>query len=123
MGQVGNHGTSFGIAHDRANWYANDQISACCSILIAASARLAVLGTKDPGVAEIDQRVKVGVGFKVDAAATAAIATAGPPFGNIFFPPEGGTAIPPFASDHLDARFVKKLHPLPHSVATKRAAA
>jgi len=68
----------------------------------------AAIGFKFAVVAVAEQRVVVGIGFEIDAAATAAIAAGGAAAGNVFFPAERDSAVAAVASFYIDFGFINE---------------
>ena len=80
------------------------------TVLVGATAALAVLRPVDPREAVVDQRVDVAIGDGVDAAAAAAVAPVGPAVRHVLLAPEARRPLAAVAGDDFDLRFVDEFH-------------
>jgi hypothetical protein len=75
---------------------------------VGAFAVAAAIGFKFAVVTVAQQRVVVGICFKVDAAAVAAVAAGGSAAGHIFFAAKRDATVAAFAGFHKDFGFINK---------------
>ncbi|MNJ71767.1 hypothetical protein D3C77_683470 [compost metagenome] len=61
-------------------------------------------------IAEIDQRIDVAVGHRIDGAAASAVAAVRAAFGDELFAAKARHAIAAFAGDHFNGGFVYEFH-------------
>jgi hypothetical protein len=71
---------------------------------------LSALGTMQPLVTKIDERVQAGVCDQVDTAAIATVTPVGTTLGNEFLATKTRTAVPSVTGFRFDVGFVDKFH-------------
>ena len=99
-----------GVMDDGADRHAQRDVGSSGAILVRAAAVFAVLGAMQARVAEVDQRVDVAVGNRIDRAAAAAVAAIRAALGDEFFAAKARHAIAAFAGDDFDGGFVYEFH-------------
>ncbi len=99
-----------GVMDDRAHRHAQGDVRGGSAVLIRAAAVFAVLGAVQARVAEVDQRVDVAIGHRIDGAAAATVAAVGTATGNEFFAAKARHAIAAFTGDHFNGGFVYEFH-------------
>jgi len=104
--EVGDHVARIGILDHGAHRHAQHDVVRAFAVLVAPAAVLAGLGAEDAGVAEIDERVEVGIGHCDNAAPAAAIAAVGSAARHRLFSAERGRAIAALAADHEEHELV-----------------
>ncbi len=92
----------FFVEDDGARGYSDDQIGGGFSVLLLASALLAVLGTPEADTLEVDEGIEPGVCDEDDIATFAAIAAVGASLGQEWASMEGETAVAAVAGADLD---------------------
>src|SRR6185369_5209422 len=99
-----------GVADDRADGHAQDDVGGGGTVLVGAAPVLAVPRLVPARVAEVDQRVEVAVGERPDAAAAAAVAAVRAAERDELLAPKAQAAVAAVAGSDLDGRFVDELH-------------
>jgi hypothetical protein len=89
-----------------SGWNRNIEIIAIVTVTIAAFAVPSASGAEHVVESEFEKRVFVGVGDEIDAAAVAAIATAGTALRDELLPPESNAAVPAVTGFDCDFGFV-----------------
>src|SRR5258706_9944908 len=84
-------------------------------VAVAPAPVLPVLRAEDALEAIVHERVQIGVGDRVDAAAAPAVAAVGAAARHVLLAAERRRAVTAAAGGHLDARFVEEFHRGPRS--------
>src|SRR5690606_34424675 len=99
-----------GVIDHRSDRHLERDVRAGCAVLVGPPAILPVLGAMQTGVAEVDQRIDVAVGDRINAAAPAAVTAVGTALGNEFFAAKARRTVAAFAGNDLYGCFVDELH-------------
>ncbi|MNS84961.1 hypothetical protein D3C72_1188070 [compost metagenome] len=108
--QVEQDFAGFGVMDDRAHRHAQGDVRSGRAVLVGAAAVLAALGAVQARVAEVDQRIDVAIGHRIDGAAASAVAAVRAALGDEFFAAKARHAIAAFAGDHFNGGFVYEFH-------------
>src|SRR6185295_10765838 len=98
------------VRDDGADRHAQHHIGAGGAELVRSPADLAMTGFVAPGIAEVDQRVEVGIGHRDHAAAAATVTPIGAAQWDELLAPETGTPRATVAGCNVDHRLVDELH-------------
>src|SRR5258705_5774596 len=107
-GEVGNDLVRVLIVRDGTNRYQQRHIVASLACAVRAFAVTAAIGFEFAVVAVAQQRVVIGIGFEVDAAAPAAIAAGRAAARDVLFAAERDAAVPAVAGFYVDFGFVNE---------------
>ncbi len=110
FGEVADHLSGVGVKNFGAAGDEDDPIFARGSGAVFDAAFGPVFAFDDALVAEVEEGLKIDVGFEDDVAASSAVAAVGSACGDVFFPSEGNHAIAAVACDELDFGLVDELH-------------
>ena len=106
--QVLQHMTALGVADDGAWGDLDDHIFGTAPLLVRAFARATIVAPPVLVPGERGQVIDVGGGLDDDAASGTAIASTGPPLGNLVFAAEADAAISTIAPFYIESDPVKK---------------
>ena len=104
--------TGVGVAHHGTDGHAQHDVVGARTVLVGATAMLAVARLVAARVAVVDQGVDVAVGERPDAATAPAVAAIGAALRDELLAPERHDAVAAVAGHDLDACFVEELHAL-----------
>src|SRR5258708_2754078 len=92
-GEIGQRFAGFAVIDHGSDGDLQNHVVAGVASAIGAFAVTATVGFEFPIVAVTEKRVVVGIGFEINAAATATVAAAGSAAGNVFFAAKRDAAV------------------------------